>query len=141
MNTGIPCINPLIKNAQHLDSEFYITSFPSSTEDSSLEINVFIPGIEATLARVLSVMNLVDVYYKTMNTRIVLNDVIIWTEGNVVPVTTNGVETLNAFSNHVKEVFYGEMKLKFDHAHFLIYKSWGSLAGTYELFYVNRAIF
>ena len=56
---------------------------------------------------------------------------IIWTEGNVVPVGDKASKTLDEFSTYVSNTFFGEMKMKFDHAHLVIYKNWGSLAGKY----------
>ena len=74
-------------------------------------------------------LNLVDSFYKFINTRVVISKLIIWTEGNVVPVTSNGKETIKGFEKYVDKVLLGKMKMRFDHAHLVIYKNWGILAG------------
>ena len=86
-------------------------------------------AIAATTNRVLPMLNLVDSYYKQLNTRVVLNNFIIWTEGNVIPVTFSGRETIGNLETYTQNVLFGEMKLQFDYAHLVIFKNWGSLAG------------
>ena len=39
-------------------------------------------------------MNFVDAYYKTMDTRVVVTNLIIWNEENKVPITDSAQKTL-----------------------------------------------
>ena len=88
-------------------------------------------GIADTTKRILPMLNLVDSYYKFLNTRVVLSKLIIWTEGNLAPVTSNARETLLNLESYVDKILLGKMQMRFDHAHLVIYKDWGNLGGMY----------
>ena len=54
-------------------------------------------------------MNYVDAYYKTMDTRIVVTNVIVWNKKNAIPVTTNAKETLEG---NILPIFLSVRKVK-----------------------------
>ncbi len=51
-------------------------------------------GMRYTQHRGLSIMNFVDTYYKTINTRVVITNLIVWNVKNLTPVTDSAHETL-----------------------------------------------
>ena len=56
-------------------------------------------GLQKTKERALAIMNYVDAYYKTINTRVVITNLIIWNEKNLTPVTSSAHRTLDGKSN------------------------------------------
>ena len=52
-------------------------------------------AMKQTEKRGLDVMNFVDAYYKTMNTRVVVTNLIVWNTKNMSPVTKSAHETLD----------------------------------------------
>ena len=51
-------------------------------------------ALKVTEKRGLEVMSFVDGYYKNVNTRVVVTNLIIWNEKNLTPVTSSASETL-----------------------------------------------
>ena len=85
----------------------------------------------------LEMLNFVDSYYKTMDTRVVLSELDIWHDGpisgNYIEITDSGKETLRNLETYTESVLYGEKKLQFDHAHLVVFREWGYLAGMARL--------
>lgn len=85
--------------------------------------------IKSTQERGLEIMNTVDSYYKNLNTRIVVTNLIVWNVADRINVTNDAGETLDAFEDFTRLVLNGEMKLEFDNAQLLTGANWGTIAG------------
>ena len=92
-------------------------------------------GKNATLAltrtqeRGLEILNYVDLYYKSMNTRVVVTNLFVFNVKDAFNVTKSGGVTLDGLEAYMRDVLFGEMKLNFDTAQLITYANWGDLAG------------
>ena len=68
-------------------------------------------GMQNTQQRALAIMNYVDAYYKTINTRVVVTNLIVWNEKNITPVTSSAHVTLDGKSNKNLVQPFGKNKI------------------------------
>lgn len=86
-------------------------------------------NLTATYHRGLEIMNFVDSYYISLNTRVAVVGVIVWNNKNMATVSEDVSDTLVAIEDYTREVLLGNMKLKFDNVQLISGQRWGDYAG------------
>lgn len=87
-------------------------------------------GLKQSQDRAVSLMNYVDMVYKTMNTRVALTNVIVWDEGDIITISMDAGDVLRQFKSYTADVLHKQMKLYPDNAQLITGQNFkGSLVG------------
>ena len=77
-------------------------------------------------------MNIVDSYYKTIDTRVVVTNLIVWDRNEKILDESSGVDaSLEQFTKYVRSEINGKLNLHYDHVPLLTVEevNWGGAVG------------